>query len=214
MNYMNTTFSYNANAKYSTQDLKGGHNNINILFLHMYFDEKGSCAKIQLSNIFKHHHVLAKPSSTPEGYDEWPLSNALCMKFYNSHDKHKPESNEYFYMYQCQLSFALFCATSALGISWQHLNHPNLLLRALYRFRVYLHVRLILHDLGIPLPHEDGFNKFKNASIKNGYYSVCDDYGVDLDETWIHEDWFNMTGYGIFGHKAKATNRSAPDNLT
>ena len=51
-------------------------------------------------------------------------------------------------MYRCQLNFAMFCVTSALGISWQHLNHPNLLVRAVYRFHVYFHVRLILHELG------------------------------------------------------------------
>ena len=45
----------------------------------------------------------------------------------------------------------MFCTTSALGISWQHLNHSNFLVRAVYRFHVYFHVRLILHDLGIPL---------------------------------------------------------------
>ena len=48
-------------------------------------------------------------------------------------------------------------------ISWQHLNHPNLLIRAIYRFHVYFHVRLILHKLGIYLPHEDGLSKVKNA---------------------------------------------------
>ena len=117
-------------------------------------------------------------------------------------------------MYQCQLNFALFCATSALGIFWQHLNHPNLLVRAVYRFHVYFHVRLILHDLGIPLPHEDGFSKVKNVYIKSAYYSICDDYGVDANQTWMHGDWFYTTGYGIFGHEIKTTKRSLPDNLT
>ena len=41
--------------------------------------------------------------------------------------------------------------TSALGISWQHLNHPNLHVRAVYRFNVYFHVQLILHHLRISL---------------------------------------------------------------
>ena len=68
---------------------------------------------------------------------------------YNSHGKYKPELNEYFHMYQCQLNFALFCVTSALGISWQHLNHPNLLVRTVCRLHVYFHVPLILHELGI-----------------------------------------------------------------
>ena len=52
-------------------------------------------------------------------------------------------------MYRCQLNFAMFCDTGALSISWQHLNHSNLLVRSVYRFHVYFHVRLILHDLGI-----------------------------------------------------------------
>ena len=66
-------------------------------------------------------------------------------------------------MYRCQLNSAMFYATSALGISWQHLNHPNLLVCSVYRFHVCFHVRLILHDLGISLPHEDGFNKVRTA---------------------------------------------------
>ena len=110
------------------------------------------------------------------------------MKFYNSHGKYKPELNEYFHMYRCQLNFALFCATSALGISYQHLNHPNLLVRAVYRFHLYFHVRSILHNLGTPLPYEDGFSKVKNSYINSAYYAICDDYGVDADETWMHGD--------------------------
>ena len=69
-------------------------------------------------------------------------------------------------MHRCQLNFALFCATSALGISWQHHNYSNLLVSSIYRFHIYFHVQLILHDLGIPLLHEDGFSKVKNAYIK------------------------------------------------
>ena len=46
----------------------------------------------------------------------------------------------------------MFCVTRALGISWQHVNHPNLLVRSVYRF----HKRLILHELGISLSHADG----------------------------------------------------------
>ena len=36
---MNTIFSYNTNAKYSTKDLKGEHNNINFSLLDIYLDE-------------------------------------------------------------------------------------------------------------------------------------------------------------------------------
>ena len=182
--------------------------------LNIYLDEKGTSVKLQLPNIFKDHHIVAQPTPTTVGYDEWPLSLALWRKFYNSHGKYKPELNKYFHMYRCQLNFAMFCDTGALSISWQHLNHSNLLVRSVYRFHVYFHVRLILHDLGISLPHEDGFSKVKNAYIQSAYYSICDDYGVNLDETWMHGDWFYKTDYGIFGHEVKGTERSPPDNLT
>ena len=79
-------------------------------------------------------------------------------------------------MYQCQLNFVIFAATSALGISWQHLNHPDMLVRSVYICHVYFHVRLILHELGISLPHEDGFSKVKNSYIRSAYYSICDDW--------------------------------------
>ena len=108
----------------------------------------------------------------------------------------------------------MFAATSALGISWQHLNHPNLLICSIYRFHVYFHVQLILHEIGISLPHEDGFSKFKNAYIQSVYYSLCDDYGVNADETWM-DVWgsvlYNRLCY--FGHEVKATERSPPGNL-
>ena len=108
----------------------------------------------------------------------------------------------------------MFCAASALGISWQHLNHQNLFVCSVYRFHMYFHIRLTLHELGISLPHEDGFSKVKNAYIKSAYYSICDDYGVDADETWIYGDWFYTIDNAIFGHEAKETERSPPDNLT
>ena len=134
-------FKYNANAKYSTKYLKGGYNSNNFSLLNIYLDEKGTLVKIQLPNIFKDLHIVAQPTTTGIGYDEWPLSLAILRNFYNSHGKYKPELNEYFDMYRCQLNFAMFAATSALGISWQHLNHPNLLVSAVYRFHVYFHVR-------------------------------------------------------------------------
>ena len=79
---------------------------------------------------------------------------------------------------------------------------------------MYFHVRLILRDLGIALPHEDGFGKAKNGYIKKGYDSICDEYGVDADETWMHGGWFYTTIYAVFSSEVEATKRSPPDNLT
>ena len=170
--------------------------------------------KTQLLNIFKYYHILEKPRPSTVGYDEWSLSITLWRKLYNSHGKCKPELDEYFHMYRCRLNFAMFCATNALGISSQHLNHPNLLVRSVYRFHVYFHVKLILHDLSISWPYEDGFSKVKNYFIKIAYHIICERYVIILDEIWMYGDWFYTTGYGIFGYEVKATERSPPDNLT
>ena len=82
---MDTIFKYNAHAKYLAKDLKGEHNNNNFSLLDVYLDEKEPSVKIQQPNIFKDHHFVAKPSPTTVGYDEWPLSIALWIKFYNGY---------------------------------------------------------------------------------------------------------------------------------
>ena len=67
---MNTIFSYNRNAKYSTKDLKSGNNSTNFSLLDVYLGKKGPSVKIQLLNIFKDHHIIVQTSATAIGYDE------------------------------------------------------------------------------------------------------------------------------------------------
>ena len=95
---MNTIFKYNANAKYSTKDLKGGYNRNNFSLLNVYLDEKATPVKIQLPNIFRDHHIVAKPRPTTAG-DECTLSVTLWRK---------PELNEYFHIYRGPLNFVMF----------------------------------------------------------------------------------------------------------
>ena len=85
-------FKYNANAKYSTEDLMGGHNSNNFSLLDIDLDEKGSSFKIHLPNIFQNHHIVAKPSLTTVGCDEWLPSLAFWRKFYKNHGSHGKES--------------------------------------------------------------------------------------------------------------------------
>ena len=54
-------------------------------------------------------------------------------------------------LWQTQLNFAVWCASSACGVSSEHLNytkHP--MIRSVYRFHVYYHVRRILKKLQTP----------------------------------------------------------------
>ena len=79
---------------------------------------------------------------------------------------------------------------------------------------MYVHTRLILHELSIFLPHEYGLSKVKNAYIKSAYYSICDDYGVDPTDTWMYGYRFYTTDFAVFGHNVKAMERFSPENLT
>ena len=66
-------------------------------------------------------------------------------------------------LWQTQLNFAVWCTSSACGVSSEHLNntkHP--MIRLVYRFHMYYHVRRILKKLQVPLPHETGFNAADN----------------------------------------------------
>ena len=58
-------------------------------------------------------------------------------------------------LWQTQLHFTVWCTSSACGVSSAHLNykaHP--MIRSVYHFHVYYHVRRILKKLRVPLPHE------------------------------------------------------------
>ena len=49
-----------------------------------------------------------------------------------------------FTLWQMQLNFAVFCASSAFGVSVEHLNAKKPMIRSIYYFHVYYHIRRIL----------------------------------------------------------------------
>ena len=83
------------------------------------------------------------------------------------------------HLWQTQLNFAVFCALSACGVSSAHLNytkHP--MIRLVYHFHVYYHVRRILKKLQTPLLHETGFKAAANPYTESEFLKICEDYGV------------------------------------
>ena len=46
-------------------------------------------------------------------------------------------------LWQSQLNFAVFCTSSACGVSAEHLNAKKPMIRSIYRFYVYYHIRRI-----------------------------------------------------------------------
>ena len=67
-----------------------------------------------------------------------------------------------FTLWQMQLNFAVFCASSACGVSVKHMNAKRPMLRPIYCFYVYYYIRRILKILEIPLPSDNSFNQYDN----------------------------------------------------
>ena len=93
---------------------------------------------------------------------------------------------------QSQLNFAVFCATSACGVSVEHLNAKEPMIRSIYRFHVYYHIRRILKILEIPLPYENSFNQYNNSYNHEKFIGICSEYGVSNDLTkWRNQKYFS-----------------------
>ena len=101
-------------------------------------------------------------------------------------------NNYKFTLWQTQLNFAVFCASSSCGVSIEHLDANRPLLRSVYRFHVYYHIRRILKILEIPLPYENSFNQFNNPYNHEKYIHICSEYGVSNDLTkWRNQKYFS-----------------------
>ena len=78
-----------------------------------------------------------------------------------------------FTLWQMQLNFAVFCASSACGVSVEHMNAKKPMIRSICRFHVYYHIRRILKILEIPLPYKNSFNQYSNSYNHEMFITVC-----------------------------------------
>ena len=67
------------------------------------------------------------------------------------------------------------------------------MIRSVYRFHVYNHVRRILKKLQVPLPHKTGFNNANNPYTESEFLKICEDYGVPNDPMWYRDERFYWT---------------------
>ena len=97
-----------------------------------------------------------------------------------------------FTIWQSQLNFVVFCASSACGVSVEHLNAKEPIIRSIYHFHVYYHIRRILKILEIPLPYENSFNQYNNPYNHEKFIGICSEYGVSNDLTkWRNQKYFS-----------------------
>ena len=66
------------------------------------------------------------------------------------------------------------------------------MIRSIYRFHVYYHIRRILKILEIPLPYENSFNQYNNPYNHEKFIGICSEYGVSNDLTkWRNQKYFS-----------------------
>ena len=100
-------------------------------------------------------------------------------------------------LWQTQLNYVVFCASSACGVSSAYQNytkHP--MIRLVYRLHVSYHVRRVLKRLQAPLPHETSFNAADNPYTESEFLKLCEDYRVPNDPMKYRDEKF----YWIYQH--------------
>ena len=123
----------------------------------------------------------------PNVFTNYPLGGVRVEdKKFKDWDHYK------FTIWQSQLNFAVFCPSSACGVSVEHLNAKEPMIRSMYRFHVYYHIRRILKILEIPLPYENSFNQYNNSYNHEKFIGICSEYGVSKDLTkWRNQKYFS-----------------------
>ena len=115
-------------------------------------------------------------------------------------------------LWQTQLIYVVFCASSACGVSSAHLNytrHP--MIRLVYQFHVYYHVRRVLKRLQVPLPHRTSFNVADNPYTESEILKICEDYGVPNNPMRYRDEKF----YWTYQHGVHwPDNYVGPDSMT
>ena len=65
------------------------------------------------------------------------------------------------------------------------------MIRSIYRFHVYYHIRRILKIPEIPLPYENSFNQYINPYNHGNFIHICSEYKVSNNLTkWRNQGYF------------------------
>ena len=91
---------------------------------------------IQNITVSKHDSFQVK---FPNVFTNYPLGAVRA-----DDQKFKDWNNYKFTLWQTQLNFAVFCASSACALSIEHINAKKTMIRSIYRFHIYYHIRRIL----------------------------------------------------------------------
>ena len=135
----------------------------------------------------------------PNVFNNYPLGDVKVED-----QRFKDWDHYKFTLWQLQLNFAVFCASSACGVSVKYLNAKKPMIRSIYRFHIYYHIRRILKMLEIPLPYENSFNQYNNPYNHEKFIGICSEYGISNDLT----KWRNRKYFSTWQSRAWETGKS------
>ena len=185
---MNRIYKYNSDASYKTN---GG------TYLQLI-----TAKDLYIQNVTVAEHDSGHSDSFQVKFPN-VFTNYLLGAVRVEDQKFKEWDHYKFTIWQSQLNFAVFCASSTCGVSVEHLNAKEPMIRSIYRFHVYYHIRRILKILEILLPYENSFNQFNNPYNHEKFIRVCSEYGVSNDLT----KWRNQKYFSTWQSRAWETNK-------
>ena len=123
----------------------------------------------------------------PNAFTSYPLGAVRVEdQWFIDCDRYK------FTLGQTQLNITVFCSSSACGVSVEHMNAKEPMIRSIYLFHVYYHIRRILKILEIPLPYENTLNRYNKPYNPETFTEICSEYGVSNDLTkWRNQKYFS-----------------------
>ena len=129
-------------------------------------DDKGSHFKTLFPDIFA-------------DYQNPPLTRDVAM----ANKSWQIWQNTPFSWWHCQLNFALWCASSGCGVSFEdHLQAEKPFLASLYRFRVYHTTRRLLEELRVALPGNKSYSCYENSFDSRAYKRLCIELAVPPEQ--------------------------------
>ena len=124
------------------------------------------------------------------------VSHLNCQSARSSYNfQHNPMK-----LWEMKLNFAVYCATSGLGVSTDHLNAEQPLVKALYKFHTYYHVKQILKRMSVPTPSEDGFDKSNNAFSLEQVRRIGNEYCCSTNDLDIYRNKYYFDRSGVGSH--------------
>ena len=175
-------FSFNSQTKYWT----GGHFKektvLSLANQEIMVDSYGNHFKAMIPDIFA-------------DYQNPPLTGDVAM----ANKAWQIWKNTSFSWWQCQLNFALWCASAGCGVSFEdHLQAEKRPLASLYRFHVYHTTRRLLEELRGALPGDKSYSWYENAYDSRAYKRLCAEFAVPREQDWRQKLDHGCQGLGFW----------------